>query len=135
MNPESVIDDSIVEKLISAAASAREQAYAPYSDYKVGAALLAEDDSIYRGCNVENASYGLTICAERNAVGAAVLEGKRRFKAIAIVSDDDPPATPCGACRQVLVQFGNNIMVVTANLKGHRKDFMLSDLIPHVFDL
>lgn len=129
------IDKSTAEKLIEAAKSARENAYAPYSNFKVGAALLTESGKIFLGCNVENASLGLTICAERNAVGSAILAGERRFKAIAIVTDDEPPATPCGACRQVLAEFSQELEVITVNLEGHRLDFFLSDLIPHLYEL
>ncbi|MCD6384650.1 cytidine deaminase [Candidatus Sumerlaeota bacterium] len=129
------IDEFTAEKLIAEAKAARENAYAPYSNFKVGAALLTEGGKIFSGCNVENASLGLTLCAERNAVGAAILAGERQFKAIAIVTDDEPPATPCGACRQVLAEFSQELEIITVNLEGHRLDFFLSDLIPHLYEL
>ncbi len=129
------IEGSKAEDLIEAAKKARENAYAPYSNYKVGAALLAEDGRIFTGCNVENAAFGLTMCAERNAVGNAVQNGVQRFVAIAIVTDDEPPATPCGACRQVLAEFRQNLHVITANLKGDVQNYFLNDLIPELFTL
>ncbi len=128
------IDDAIADRLIAEAKAARENAYAPYSNYKVGAALLTEDNKIFGGCNVENTSFGLTICAERNAVANAILNGARSFSAIALVMDDEPPVTPCGACRQVLAQFSTELHIISVNLKGHRLDFYLSELIPHLFE-
>ena len=127
------IDASTAENLIAAAKRAREKAYAPYSNYKVGAALLAEDGRVFTGCNVENASFGLTVCAERNAVAAAIQAGSTGFRAIAIVVDDTSPAAPCGACRQVLAEFKNDLHVILANLEGKRKDCVLSELIPELF--
>ncbi|MCX7766042.1 MAG: cytidine deaminase [Candidatus Sumerlaeia bacterium] len=135
MKSRQKIDEFTAEKLISAAREARENAYAPYSNFKVGAALLTESGKIFCGCNVENASYGLTTCAERNAVGNAILAGERRFKAIAIMMDDEPPSTPCGACRQVLAEFAQELHIISVNTAGHRLDFFLSDLIPHLFEL
>src|SRR6185437_9148647 len=93
------------EALIQAATETHAQAYAPYSRFQVGAALLGESGRIYRGCNVENVSYGLTSCAERNAVFGAVLAGETSFRAVAVVTEADTPTAPCGACRQVLVEF------------------------------
>jgi cytidine deaminase len=118
--------------LVEIAKKARENAYAPYSKFKVGAAILTEDGRIFTGVNVENASYGLSICAERVAVFKAVSEGYRKFKAIAVVADTDNPTPPCGACRQVLAEFGN-IDVIMANLKGDVKIMKLSELLPEAF--
>lgn len=120
-------------ELIAQALSARERAYAPYSNYRVGAALLGKSGRIYTGCNVENASYGLTVCAERNAVFKAVSEGEREFQAIAVVTAN--AGSPCGACRQVLVEFlSPQARVVCANAKGDVKQEMtLGDLIPDSF--
>ncbi len=121
----------IVEDLIAQAQTARQRAYAPYSNLAVGAALLTCDGRVFTGCNVENASYGLTICAERVAVGKAISEGARDFAAIAIVSETG--ATPCGACRQVLVEFGV-AQVIVARPDGGYTIFGLAELLPHAFD-
>lgn len=118
--------------LVAAAAAARRRAHAPYSNFAVGAALLDSSGRVHVGCNVENASYGLTICAERNAVAAAVAAGASRFVAIAVVTDATPPASPCGACRQVLAEFGD-MPVVLANPEGEQVRTSVSDLLPHAF--
>lgn len=122
------------DELIELARRVRERAYAPYSKFKVGAALLADDGRIFTGCNVENASYGLTICAERAAIFKAVSEGARRFVSIAVVADTDDPVSPCGACRQVLWEFAGDLRVVKANLKGKKDTHLMSELLPHAFD-
>jgi len=106
------------EKLIHAAEEARKRAYAPYSKFKVGAAVLTFEGKIFTGCNIENASFGLSICAERVAIFKAISEGYSRFKAIAIIGDTNQPCTPCGACRQVILEFGEDIKVVMSNMKG-----------------
>lgn len=120
------------EELLEIAKRARENAYAPYSEFKVGAAILTEDGKIFTGANVENASYGLSMCAERVAVFKAVSEGYRRFKAIAVVADTDGPVSPCGACRQVLSEFGD-MDVIMGNMKGDVKVMKLSELLPESF--
>lgn len=120
-----------VDQLVARAAEARETAYVPYSHFPVGAALLGADGAVYTGCNVENASYGLTICAERNAVAHAVAEGARRFDAIAVVTENG--VTPCGMCRQVLAEFGPTMTVIVADAAGHRRIYNLADLLPAAF--
>jgi len=122
------------QKLIDAAQDVRQRAYAPYSHFQVGAALETEDGTIFKGCNVENLSYGATICAERNAVFQAVAAGHKKFKAIAVIADLPTPITPCGMCRQVLGEFGGETEVICTNLK---KDVMVSSvgaLLPAAFD-
>lgn len=116
------------DALLKAAYEAAASSYAPYSNFHVGAALLAEDGKVYTGCNVENASYGLSICAERVALGKAVSEGARAFKAIAIVAKEMAPCVPCGACRQVLNEFAPRL---TLYLDG--KTFSLEELLPEAF--
>lgn len=120
--------------LLDAARGVRERAYAPYSGFPVGAALLAEDGRVFTGCNVENASYGLTNCAERVAVGKAVSEGARAFRAIAVVGpDDDAPCAPCGACRQVLHEFGGGWAVVSPDGAGGARSVSVASLLPGAF--
>jgi len=118
------------ENLIAAAMAVRERAYAPYSNFRVGAALLAADGSVFTGCNVENISYGLTICAERGAILAAVAAGQTTFEAIAIVAESVNPVSPCGACRQVMAEFTPGLQVVCANLKGGIFRATLEELLP-----
>ena len=116
------------DNLVEAAWAARDAAYAPYSKFKVGAALLATDGRVFAGCNVENISYGLTNCAERVAIGAAVAAGVREFLAVAVVADTGVPISPCGACRQVLAEF-NVPRIILANRK-ERLEFTLAELLP-----
>lgn len=123
------------EKLIAAARNVRENAYAKFSGFEVGAALLTEDGEIVTGCNVENSSFGLTMCAERTAAFKAVSEGYRKFVAIAIVSKAEPPARPCGACRQVLYEFNPDLEIACANSNGTVDKFNLKDLLPEGFRL
>jgi len=118
--------------LIAKAMGAREKAHAPYSNFAVGAALLAKSGRVYTGCNVENASYGLSICAERTAVFKAVSEGERDFEAIAVVTENG--VTPCGACRQVLMEFGEDIQVIVADETGRYRVFGLQELLPEAFN-
>ena len=128
------LDKEKRQELLKQAAEAREKAYAPYSNFQVGAALLADDGSISTGCNVENASFGLTVCAERNALFHAVAESKRNFTAIAIVAESDPPATPCGACRQVLAEFAQDMLVILGNPAGEETgQATLEELLPRRF--
>lgn len=122
----------MTETLVAAARRAQPQAYAPYSRYQVGAALEAEDGQIYTGCNMENASFGLTICAERTAVATAVTAGARRFRRIAIVVGSEPPAMPCGACRQVLAEFGLDLPGESVG-PSTRVSWNLRDLLPGAF--
>ena len=117
-----------------AARRARENADAAFSHFKVGAALETGDGTVFTGCNVENATYGLTICAERVAMFKALSEGHRVFTQIAIVADTDAPTPPCGACRQVLWEFGGNLSVVLANLTTEKGTHQLKDLLPLPFD-
>ncbi|MDP9291009.1 MAG: cytidine deaminase [Verrucomicrobiota bacterium] len=119
-----------LETLINAATSAREAAYAPYSGFAVGAALLSEDEQLFIGANVENISFGLTMCAERVAVGRAIASGCRQFSQIIIVSDSRDPVSPCGACRQVLAEFAPDIRVVSVTLTGKTFEAPLSELLP-----
>ena len=117
-------------ELIEAAAKARTKAYAPYSKFFVGAALLTRSGKIFTGCNVENVSLGLTICAERNALAAAIAGGEREISTIAIVSDCNQPVFPCGACRQVLAEFNPELEIVTSTIEGRSETALLSSLLP-----
>jgi cytidine deaminase len=123
-----------VEKLVKLATEARENAYAPYSNFKVGAALATSGGRVYTGCNVENATYGLTVCAERVALWKAISEGEREFTAVAVVTASEPPATPCGACRQLLWEFCGDVEVTLSSTQGARESHRLADLLPHAFD-
>ena len=120
------------KELMKIAIKARQNAYAPYSHFAVGAALLAESGRVYTGCNIENASYGLTCCAERNAIFAAVGAGERRFKMLAVAADSPEPVAPCGACRQVIAEFGIPL-VVMGNLKEATKTMTAEELLPYGF--
>ena len=124
----------MTDALVAAARRAREFAHAPFSRFKVGAALETEDGAVIAGCNVENATYGLTVCAERVAVLKAISEGHRAFRRIAIVADTTEPTPPCGACRQILWEFGGNLEVILANLKEETGRFQLASLLPLPFD-
>jgi cytidine deaminase len=126
-------DHPLLGELVAAALSSRIQAYAPYSKFLVGAALLSEDGRIFTGCNVENASYGLTICAERNAVFAAVAAGCRTFTHIVIATDTPQPTPPCGACRQVLFEFSPNLIIGLATPAGLKSRYTLGELLPGAF--
>ncbi len=122
------------EMLLEASKSAREKAYVPYSKFPVGAALLTKDGEVFLGCNIENASFGLTNCAERTAIFKAVSEGKKEFVAIAISGDTEGPISPCGACRQVLAEFCDKDMpVYLTNLKGNVLETTVAELLPGAF--
>ncbi len=126
------LDPANIEALVAAAREVRERAYAPYSRFPVGAALLCDDGSIVTGCNVENASYSLTSCAERNAVFNAIAQGKSRFLAIAI-SSDGRLVPPCGACRQVLSEFNTEMSVILSNTSDVHRMYSLDELLPEPF--
>ena len=116
--------------IIYIARTIRDRAYAPYSKFKVGAALVSSSEKIYAGCNVENVSFGLTMCAERVAVGAAIADGAHEFRLLAIVADSNDPIVPCGACRQVLAEFNPSLRIISSTLGGQTAEFRLEDLLP-----
>jgi cytidine deaminase len=123
-----------LDDLIGAARAVRKNAHAPYSRYQVGAAVRGESGAIYPGTNVENASYGLALCAERSAVAAAVAAGEKRITGVAVMTATSPPAAPCGMCRQVLAEFaGDDLPVALTNDAGERSDTTLGALLPHAF--
>ena len=122
------------QELIDAARDVREYAYAPFSDFKVGAALETDDGEVITGCNVESASYGLTVCAERVAIWKAISQGKRKIKHIAVVADTEELTPPCGVCRQIIWEFGGDIPVILSNLKGKTEVVQMRDLLPRAFD-
>lgn len=125
-----------LERLVEAARLARENAYAPYSNFAVGAAVVDDQGRIFAGCNVENRSFGLSLCAERSAVAAAVAAGARRLDAVAICTAAEPPAAPCGLCRQTLAEFGApDLRLVLFNPAGERREFRLGELFPEPFRL
>ncbi len=121
------------ERLLDAARHARGGAYAPYSAFQVGAAVLAGNGSLFSGCNIENSSYGLTICAERVALFKAVSEGSTRLEAVALITDTEEPVMPCGACRQVLAEFNPDMMIFSVTQKGKTVSRRLSELLPDPF--
>src|SRR5512133_898466 len=126
-----MLTESEIEAMVATATAVRERAYVPYSSFAVGAALRAEDGTLFAGCNVENASYGLTICAERAAVFQGVAAGARRFDVIVVVTGNG--VSPCGACRQVLAEFGPHMTVILANTSGARHIYTLDQLLPAAF--
>ena len=120
--------------LVEAALKARLNAHAPFSNFLVGAAIEAEDGQIFTGCNVENATYGLTVCAERVAVLKAVSEGVKKFKRIAVAADTETPTPPCGACRQIIWEFLGDVPVILTNLHGKTETIQMLALLPRPFD-
>ena len=124
-----------LEKLINTARAARERAYAPYSGLRVGAALLTAEGRLYNGCNIENASYGLTVCAERVALFKAVSGGEKNFAALAVIADGEEYCTPCGACRQVLLEFAPRMDVYMCNGRGEYRRQTVAELMPLAFAL
>jgi cytidine deaminase len=126
------LSEKEIDRLVEAATSVRARARAPYSGFAVGAAVLSADGCVHVGCNVENASYGLSVCAERHAVAAAVAAGTSVLSAVAVVTESSPPASPCGACRQVLAEFGE-FPVILANLAGERRITSVGELLPNAF--
>lgn len=127
------MDKELKEKLLERAKQARERAYTPYSNFPVGAALLTSDGKIYVGCNIENASYGLSNCAERTAIFKAVSEGEEDIEAIAVVADTPRPVPPCGSCRQVIAEFNPKMQVILGNLKGDTLEDTIDNLLPGAF--
>ena len=123
----------MLEKLITAAWEVRKNAYAPYSQFAVGAAVLTAEGRIYTGCNIENISYGLTNCAERTAIFQAVAHGERDFTHLAICTDTDTWTAPCGACRQVMLEFAPQMQVIMVNSRGERKQLSAAELMPDAF--
>ena len=126
------LSQQTIDRLVDAASEVRGRAHAPYSSFRVGAAVVDAKGRLHVGCNVENASYGLSVCAERHAVAAAVSAGGQGLEGLAVVTDTSPPTFPCGACRQVLVEFGD-FPVILANLNGDRILTSVGDLLPDAF--
>ena len=122
------------QSLIEAAQNARLQAVAPFSGFPVGAAVRSESGKIYTGCNIESASYGLTVCAERVAIWKALSEGERHFTELAVVADTETLTPPCGTCRQIIWEFARGATIVFANLDGKSEEFHMADLLPRAFD-
>jgi len=127
-----MLENEVVERLVAAARSARERAYAPYSNFSVGAAVMCADGRVFEGCNIENASYGLTICAERAAMFGAVSAGCGRIDAIAIAGPGEKPLSPCGACRQVMLELAPDAEVIMAGEERHRRR-TVTELLPDAF--
>ena len=122
------------QSLIEAAAAARVQSLAPFSHFLVGAALRTKDGKVFTGCNVESASYGLTVCAERVAIWKALSEGERDFTNLVIVADTEQLTPPCGTCRQIIWEFAKHATIVLANLRGQKEEVSIKDLLPRAFD-
>jgi cytidine deaminase len=129
------VSEQAGEDLVAAARRARELSVAPFSHFHVGAAVEAEDGRIYIGCNIESASYGLTVCAERVAIWKALSEGERRFLRLAIVADTETLTPPCGTCRQIIWEFCRDATVILANLRGETETMHVRELLPRAFDV
>ena len=126
-------DERIISEAKEAAKNAREFSHAPHSKFRVGAALIAEDGTIWPGCNVEASSYGLTICAERTALVSAIAQGRKKFTHIIVATDTETPTSPCGMCRQMVYDFAPDAEVIMINLRGDEKRFPLKSLLPEAF--
>jgi cytidine deaminase len=127
------VDPTSVEAQVSSAMAVMQRAYAPYSQFRVGAALVATDGTVFHGCNVENAAYPAGICAERSALSAAVAAGQRRFSLLVVATEATEPTPPCGICRQALVEFEPELPIVSATVDGRRLAYRLGELLPHPF--
>ena len=128
------MDTATEDRLVQAAAAARENALCRYSGFAVGAAIETEDGRVYGGCNIENGTFGLTVCAERVAIWKALSEGVRGFRAVAVVTGAPTPTPPCGACRQILWEFARDVPIVSATTGGERRRYRLSEIFPEPFD-
>lgn len=129
-----ILTAEVFQPLIEAARKAREQSVAPFSNFLVGAAIRTEGGRVYTGCNIESASYGLTVCAERVAIWKALSEGERNFTQLAVVADTESLTPPCGTCRQIIWEFARGADIVFANLEGQSEVFHIADLLPRAFD-
>ncbi len=127
------MDAETIDRLIIAAKAAMQNAHAPYSEFPVGAALLLSDGQIVTGCNVENASFGGTVCAERTAISAAVAMGRSDFDAICVIATTENAITPCGICRQTIIEFSRDLQVICCNRDGEHQIYSIADLLPHAF--
>lgn len=130
-----MVSDTGLERLRAEAKRAMANAYAPYSDFRVGAAVETDDGTVFGGCNVENSSYPVTLCAERTAIGAAVAAGSRSLRRVFVCSSSPEPVAPCGMCRQALAEFGSDLEVVSEGASGRRATWTLSELLPRQFSL
>ena len=128
------MSEEVFQPLIEAALQARSQSIAPFSSFQVGAAVRAESGKVYTGCNIESASYGLTVCAERVAIWKALSEGERHFTELAVVADTETLTPPCGTCRQIIWEFAKGANIVFANLRGETETFQIAELLPRAFD-
>lgn len=128
------MSEQSLQSLVEVATSARLQSVAPFSNFLVGAAVRTENGKVYTGCNVESASYGLTVCAERVAIWKALSEGERHFTELAVVADTESLTPPCGTCRQIIWEFAKHATIVLANLRGLRETVSIRDLLPRAFD-